>query len=95
MSARRRHGGRNALLLVAALFALWQAMYWTVGDTALSSPLGTLRYTAHLITGEDFRMHLFDTMRAFAIAFVLSVVIAYWWASGSASIGCPATLSSR
>ena len=44
MSARRRHGGRNALLLVAALFALWQAMYWTVGDTALSSPLATLRY---------------------------------------------------
>jgi NitT/TauT family transport system permease protein len=75
MSERRRHGGRNALLLVAALFALWQAMFWAVGDIALSSPLGTLRYTAHLITGEDFRMHLFDTMRAFAIAFVLSVVI--------------------
>ncbi|HEV2039344.1 MAG TPA: ABC transporter permease, partial [Casimicrobiaceae bacterium] len=75
MSARKRHGGRNALLLVAALFALWQAMYWAVGDTALSSPLATLRYTANLVTGEDFRMHLFDTMRAFAIAFVLSVVI--------------------
>src|SRR6202011_1682154 len=75
MSQRRRHGGRNALLLVAALFALWQAMYWAVGDTALSSPLTTLRYTAQLVTGEDFRMHLFDTMRAFAIAFALAVVI--------------------
>ena len=75
MSARRRHGGRNALLLIAALFALWQAMFWAVGDAALSSPLATLRYTANLVTGENFRMHLFDTMRAFAIAFVLSVVI--------------------
>ena len=75
MSAHRRHGGRNALLLVAALFALWQAMYWAVGDTALSSPFATLRYTAQLVTGETFRMHLFDTMRAFTIAFVLSVVI--------------------
>src|SRR6202171_6781589 len=73
MSAR--HRGRNALLLVAALFALWQAMFWAVGDAALSSPLATLRYTANLVTGEDFRTHLFDTMRAFAIAFVLSVVI--------------------
>jgi len=70
-----RHGGRNALLLVAVLFALWQVMYWAVGDTALSSPLATLRYTANLVPGETFRMHLFDTMRAFAIAFVLSVVI--------------------
>jgi NitT/TauT family transport system permease protein len=69
------HGTRNALLLVAALVGLWQLVYWIVGDVALSSPLATLRYTAHLVTSETFGTHLFDTMRAFAIAFVLSVVI--------------------
>ena len=75
MSEHSSHGGRNALLLVAVLIALWQAVFWVVGDIALSSPLATLRYTATLVTGETFGMHLFDTMRAFAIAFVLSVVI--------------------
>jgi len=71
----RTHGGRNALVLVAALFAFWQVVYWIVGDTALSSPLDTLAYTAKLVTSENFGMHLFDTMRAFAIAFALSVAI--------------------
>jgi NitT/TauT family transport system permease protein len=75
MSAPRLHGARNAVVLIAVLFALWQVLYWAVGDIALSSPLDTLRYTAKLVTSEDFAMHLFDTMRAFSIAFALSVVI--------------------
>ena len=75
MSAPRTHGLRNVLLLVAALVALWQGLYWWVGDVALSSPLATLRYTAHLVTSESFGAHLFDTMRAFGIAFALSVTM--------------------
>jgi NitT/TauT family transport system permease protein len=75
MTASRWTGTRNALLLIAVLIAIWQCLYWWVGDVALASPLATLRYTAKLVTGESFGMHLFDTMRAFAIAFVLSVVI--------------------
>jgi NitT/TauT family transport system permease protein len=75
MTAMRWRGVRNGLLLVAALVALWQALYWWVGDVALSSPLATLRYTAHLVTGETFGAHLADTMRAFAIAYALSVVL--------------------
>jgi NitT/TauT family transport system permease protein len=75
MSGERRHGLRNAVILVAALLALWQIVYALVGDTALSSPTATLRYTAQLVTREDFGAHVFDTLRAFAIAFVLSVVI--------------------
>jgi NitT/TauT family transport system permease protein len=75
MSAPRLRGGRNALILIASLFVLWQVIYWVVGDIALSSPLETLRYTARLVMREDFGMHLFDTLRAFTIAFVLSVVI--------------------
>ena len=66
---------RNAAILVLALFALWQMVYWAVGDIALSSPLDTLRYTAKLRPRDDFSMHVFDTGRAFAIAFALSVLI--------------------
>lgn len=75
MSSATAHRGRNALLLVAALIAIWQVTFWVVGDIALTSPLATLRYTAKLVTGETFATHLLDTMRAFTIAFALSVVI--------------------
>jgi NitT/TauT family transport system permease protein len=66
---------RNAALLVAALIVLWQGLYWWVGESALASPLATLRYTLRMVTREDFGAHLYDTMHAFAIAFVFSVVI--------------------
>lgn len=65
----------RALLLIAGLVAAWQVVYWIVGDVALSSPLETLRYTVKLVGSESFAGHLFDTMRAFGIAFLLSVVI--------------------
>jgi NitT/TauT family transport system permease protein len=73
--SRRWHALCNALLLVAALFALWQALYWWVGESALASPLATLKYTARMVSGPDFGAHLYDTMRAFAIAFAFSVAI--------------------
>jgi NitT/TauT family transport system permease protein len=75
MTAARRHGFRNALVLIAALVAIWQCLYWLVGDVALASPLSTLRYTAKLISGESFGTHVFDTMRAFAIAYAVSVAL--------------------
>jgi NitT/TauT family transport system permease protein len=66
---------RNAALTIAALIVLWQALYAWVGEAALASPLSTLRYTVRMVTGESFGAHLYDTMRAFAIAFVFSTVI--------------------
>jgi NitT/TauT family transport system permease protein len=75
MSESRWRGPRNALLLIVALLAIWQGLYWWVGDVALASPLATLRATVRLVTGESFGAHLFDTMRAFAIAFALSVAL--------------------
>jgi NitT/TauT family transport system permease protein len=71
----RRHGLRNGLLLVAVLVALWQVLFWLVGDVALSSPLATVRYTARLFARDDFAAHVLDTLRAFVIAFVLAVAI--------------------
>jgi NitT/TauT family transport system permease protein len=66
---------RNAAVLIGALLLLWQVLYWWVGESALSSPLATFGYTAKLVTHEDFAMHAWDTLHAFAIAFALSVVI--------------------
>ena len=66
---------RNALVLIGALLLLWQGVYWWTGDVALASPLATLRYTGKLVASESFDMHLLDTLRAFAIAYALSVVI--------------------
>ncbi|HVO90797.1 MAG TPA: ABC transporter permease subunit [Casimicrobiaceae bacterium] len=74
-TAAATHGWRNALLLVLGLFALWQLVYMGVGEVALASPVATLRYTVKLVASEDFAMHVFDTLRAFTIAFMLSVVI--------------------
>jgi NitT/TauT family transport system permease protein len=75
MNVARFRGLRNALLLIGGLFALWQGLYWWVGDVALASPLATLRYTGELFASESFAGHVFDTLRAFAIAYALSVVI--------------------
>jgi NitT/TauT family transport system permease protein len=82
MSTSRWSGARNALVLLGALLAIWQVLYWWVGDVALASPLATLRYTAKLVTEETFSMHAYDTLRAFSIAFTLSVgiglVVGFW-----------------
>ncbi|MEO5699360.1 MAG: ABC transporter permease subunit [Casimicrobiaceae bacterium] len=75
VAAAPRHGVRNGLILIASLVALWQLVYWMVGDFALSSPLATLRYTVELLGREDFGGHVYDTLRAFFIAFAISVAI--------------------
>ena len=66
---------RNAALLVAALLVLWQGLYAWVGEAALASPASTLRYTLQMVTSESFGAHVYDTARAFAIAFAFSAVI--------------------
>ena len=75
MDLFRNRGIFNGVLLVAALIGLWQIIYWIVGGNALSSPLETFRYTASLVTRDDFGAHVYDTMRAFAIGFVISVAM--------------------
>jgi NitT/TauT family transport system permease protein len=74
VSARLRRWA-NAIMLIAALVAIWQLLYAWVGESALASPLATLRYTARMVSDDAFAAHLSDTMRAFAIAFAFSVAI--------------------
>ena len=68
-------GARNGLTLVAGLLLLWQLLYLWTGDVALASPLATLRYGVRMVTSESFGAHVYDTLRAFAIAFFFSVAI--------------------
>jgi len=74
MTAAAHRGMLRGALLVVVLVGLWQVTYWLVGENALSSPLETLRYTGKLVARDDFGAHVFDTMRAFFIAFAISVV---------------------
>lgn len=82
VGAPSRHGVRNGVILIGTLLLVWQAVYWMVGEVALSSPLATLRYTGELVTRDGFGSHLFDTLYAFVIAFLISValglLIGFW-----------------
>lgn len=64
---------RNTAALIAILLALWQLLFWFVGDIALRPPLATMRYTAGLFATEQFWGHLSETMRAFAAALVIAI----------------------
>ena len=68
-------GLRNGVTLVLALLLFWQILYWTIGEVALRSPLETLRFTAHLVTTEQFWVHFAETAQAFGLALLLAIVI--------------------
>jgi NitT/TauT family transport system permease protein len=74
MSGRWK-GWMHAAITITVLLVLWELLYLWIGESALASPLATLRYTIRMVTGETFGAHLYDTMRAFLIAFVFSTVI--------------------
>ena len=68
-------GLRNGLTLIVGLLLLWQLLYLWTGDVALASPMATFRYTAKLFAEDAFDAQVYETLRAFAIAYALSVVI--------------------
>lgn len=73
MSERAR-GMVNMVLLIAALVAGWQLLYWRVGDIAMRSPLETVRFTLSMISGEQFGGHLAESLKAFSAALAIAVV---------------------
>jgi NitT/TauT family transport system permease protein len=72
---KRFAGLRNGLTLIVGLVLLWQLLYLWTGDVALASPMQTLRYTAKLFAEDAFDAQVYETLRAFAIAYALSVAI--------------------
>ena len=75
MKAERFRALRNGLILIVGLLLLWQILYLWIGDIALASPLATFRYTVNLFATEAFDVQVWETLRAFAIAYALAVVI--------------------
>ncbi len=75
MSASRHLGKLNAAILVAVLLALWQALFWHVGDIAMRPPLATVRYAIGLFAVESFWGHLIESMKAFAAALAIAVAV--------------------
>ena len=65
--------GRTALL-VLVLVAIWQALYLTVGETALASPIITAAKLAQLFRTPSFWGHVAETGHAFTYALVLSLL---------------------
>jgi NitT/TauT family transport system permease protein len=59
--------------MVAGLLAVWQVLYWIVGDIALRSPAETIRYTWTLFARPSFWPHVTESLKAFAVAIAIAV----------------------
>jgi NitT/TauT family transport system permease protein len=66
---------RDPLSLIVILLLLWQAMYWIVGDVALTAPAATFRSLAAMLADPRFWPHVNETLLAFAQGFAIAVVI--------------------
>lgn len=66
---------RNTITLLVGIFIFWEAMYLVVGDVAMRSPWATMDALAKLVRTDLFWLHLNDSMRAFAAALVIAVVL--------------------
>jgi NitT/TauT family transport system permease protein len=73
--AGRGAGVRNAVVLVAALLALWQGLHLWIGDIAIASPVATVRYAIRLFGNETFVPHLVETAKAFAAGYALAIAL--------------------
>jgi NitT/TauT family transport system permease protein len=66
---------RNALILIAGLLVFWQLMYYVFGEVAVRSPWQTLKATAALTQTDWFWLHANNTIRAFAAALAIAIVL--------------------
>ena len=66
---------RNTIVLIVGLLVFWQIVYWIIGDVAMRSPWQTMQATARLAQNDLFWIHLGNTLRAFATALVIAVVL--------------------
>jgi NitT/TauT family transport system permease protein len=61
--------------VICALLAAWQILFEFAGSDAITPPLETFGYLAHLLATEAFWGHLEETSEAFFIALLLAVVL--------------------
>jgi NitT/TauT family transport system permease protein len=75
MTAKSWLATGNSLILIAALLAAWQLLFEFAGSQAMTAPVETFRYLAHLLTTETFWGHVEETSRAFFFALLLAVLL--------------------
>jgi len=66
---------RNIVILVVGLFLIWELAYLVVGDVALRSPWQTVKFLGKLMRTDLFWLHLADSLKAFAVALAIAVVL--------------------
>lgn len=66
---------RNTIVLIVGLLLFWQLMYYVIGEVAMRSPWQTIQYTVKLAQSDLLWEHLANTMRAFAVALAIAVVL--------------------
>src|ERR1051325_7247847 len=64
----------RAAILMAAILAGWQLLFWWAGSSALTAPLDTIGYTVRLLSSPSFYPHLAETGKAFAIALAIAIL---------------------
>lgn len=64
----------GTVLVLLFCLLLWQALYLLVGASSLASPLQTVVKLGSLLTTAEFWQNVAETMRAFAAAFLISLV---------------------
>jgi NitT/TauT family transport system permease protein len=74
MTAKSWPAAVNSLILIAVLLASWQFLFEFAGSQAMTAPVETFRYLAHLLTTETFWGHVEETSRAFFFALLLAVL---------------------
>ena len=65
----------DIVFIVAAAIALWQGVYAYAGDSAVSSPLATIRFLGSLLSGGLFWNHASATVLAFLYSLVISILL--------------------
>ena len=75
MQPRENATFRNTVILIAGLFVFWELVYLVVGDVALRSPWQTTQFLGKLMQTDLFWLHLADSLKAFAVALVIAVVL--------------------
>lgn len=70
-----RNSLRNTAILIVGLLVVWELAYLAVGQVALRSPWQTMAFLAKLMATDTFWPHLVESMKAFAAALVIAVVL--------------------
>lgn len=65
----------DVLLVVAVLIAIWQGLYYFVGEIAITSPVQTVAFASKLIGTPLFWEHCSATIRAFLFSLAIASIV--------------------